>query len=87
LQSALQPNPHSREGGDIHPRHQNKTTLPASIPAQGGPPTPIGAGADPQHNPQTAAPEMPDPQVDAAGFYSAAAMRPALGYAIPNEPR
>jgi hypothetical protein len=30
---------------------------------------------------------MPDPQVDAAGFYSAAALTPALGHAIPNEAR
>jgi hypothetical protein len=28
---------------------------------------------------------MPDPQVDAADFYSSAAMKPALGYAIPNQ--
>jgi hypothetical protein len=41
----------------------------------------------PRRNPQTANLEMPDPQVDAAGFYSAAATMPALGYAIPNEPR
>ena len=42
-------------------------------------------GADPLRNPQTDNLEMPDPQVDAAGFYSAAATMPALGYAIPNE--
>jgi phage gp29-like protein len=62
---------------------------PSSLTTNHSPLTtsPIGAGADPERNPQTASVEMPDPQVDDAGFYSAAAMMPALGYAIPNEPR
>jgi hypothetical protein len=85
LQFPLQPNPAGREGGNPVSPH-DKPTLPATIPAQDGPHTPIGAGADPKRNPQTANLEMPDPQVDDAGFYSAAAMMPALGYAIPNEP-
>jgi hypothetical protein len=45
--------------------------------------TPIGAGADPASlgKPQTFAPEMPDPQVDAAGFWSSAgaALRSIFG--------
>jgi len=86
LQFPPQTNPNGREGG-IHTSITAQTTLPAASPAQDGPQTPIGAGADPNRNPQIAAPDMPDPQVDDAGFYSAAAMMPALGYAIPNEPR
>ena len=85
LQFPIQTNPTSREGGN--PAHPAKPTLPATSPAQDGPQTPIGAGADAKRNPQTASQEMPDPQVDDAGFYSAAATMPALGYAIPNEPR
>jgi phage gp29-like protein len=79
---------HSRNirEGDGPPHHPTTPTLPANLPAQDGPRTPIAAGADPEHNPQTANLEMPDPQVDDAGFYSAAATMPALGYAIPNEP-
>jgi spore germination cell wall hydrolase CwlJ-like protein len=30
---------------------------------------------------------MPDPQVDAAGFYSADATQPALATTLPNESR
>jgi phage gp29-like protein len=86
LQFPLPTNPTGREGGN-HTSNPAKPTLPAAPPAQDGPQTPIGAGADPKRNPQTANLEMPDPQVDDAGFYSAAAMMPALGYAIPNEPR
>ena len=85
LQFALQTNPAGREGGGL-PSHPHKPTLPAPR-AQDGPRAPIGAGADPRHNPQTANLEMPDPQVDDAGFYSAAATMPALGYAIPNDAR
>jgi phage gp29-like protein len=81
LQSALQPHPQGREEDGA------QSTLPASSPAQDGPPTPIAAGADPRRNPQTANLEMPDPQVDDAGFYSQAALMPALAYAVPNEPR
>ncbi|HEV7926741.1 MAG TPA: DUF935 family protein [Verrucomicrobiae bacterium] len=84
--SALQTNPAGRGGGHHTPR-QPKPTLPAASPAQDGAHNPIGAGADPKRNPQTANLEMPDPQVDDGGFYSAAATMPALGYAIPNEPR
>jgi len=84
LQSALQPNPNGREGGDYRSHPLTKSTLPASSPAQDAP---IGAGANPERNPQTANPAMPDPQVGAAGFYSAAANMPALGHAIPNETR
>jgi len=58
---------------------------PKSATAAEGPETAIGAGTDPARNPQTANLEMPDPQVDAADFYSSAAMKPALGYAIPNQ--
>jgi len=86
LELPLQPNPTGREDGASSP-HPHKPTLPATSPAQDGPRTPIGEGADPKRNPQTADLEMPDPQVDEAGFYSNAAMTPTLGYAIPNEPR
>jgi phage gp29-like protein len=84
LQMTHQTNPAGREGGN-HPSHQPKPALPATSSAQDGLQTPIGAGADPKRNPQTANLAMPDPQVDDAGFYSAAATKPALGYAIPNE--
>jgi phage gp29-like protein len=77
LQFSPPPNPAGREGGPS-PTRPTSPALPAT------PPAPIGAGADPERNPQTAAPEMPDPQVDDAGFYSSAGMEPALGYAIPN---
>jgi len=86
LQSALQPNPTGREGGASFSRH-HEPALPATSPAQDNPSTPIGAGANPKRNPQTANLETPDPQVDDAGFYSAAAMMPTLGCAIPNAPR
>ena len=56
-----------------------------ALPATSAAPEAIGAGADPGRNPQTASLQMPDPQVDDAGFYSAAATMPALGYAIPNQ--
>jgi len=79
LQSALQPHP-GREGSPSFPLHP-QSTLPATSTA----PEPIGAGADPRRNPQTASLQMPDPQVDEAGFYSAAATMPALGYALPNQ--
>jgi hypothetical protein len=85
LQFSLQTNPTGREGGNPM-RPQEKPTLPATSPAQDDLQTPIGAGADPKRNPQTANPEMPDPQVDDAGFYSAAPTMPTLGFAIPNEP-
>jgi hypothetical protein len=86
LQFPAQTNPAGREGG-FHDSHPANPALPASAPAQDGSQTPIGAGADPKRNPQTANLEMPDPQVDAAGFYSAASTMPALAYAIPNETR
>jgi len=35
--------------------------------------TPIGSGADPRSMPQSASPNLPDAQVDAANFWSAAA--------------
>jgi hypothetical protein len=58
--------------------------------------TPIAPGADPSRNPGLAAPsgkayqstasrQMPDTQVDAAGFWSRAGQSPALGYAVPND--
>jgi phage gp29-like protein len=84
LQFSLRTNPTGWEGGNPLFHHE-KTTLPAASPAQDGPQTPIGAGADPKRNPQMANLEMPDPQVDDAGFYSAAATMPTLGYAVPNE--
>jgi hypothetical protein len=87
LQSAPQPRPPGREDGDVQPPRHDMPSLPASSPAQDGPRAPIGAGADPRRHPQTANLEMPDPQVDAAGFFSAAATMPALASAIPNEPR
>jgi phage gp29-like protein len=86
LQSFPPTNPTSREGGQRPPQHE-KPTLPATSRAQDDPQIPIGTGADPERNPQTASLEMPDPQVDDAGFYSGAATMPTLGYAIPNEPR
>jgi len=79
LQSPLQLHP-GREGVRNPPTH-HKSILPAASTA----PEPIGAGADPLRNPQTASLQMPDPQVDDAGFYSSAATMPALGYAIPNQ--
>jgi phage gp29-like protein len=87
LQSAPQPRPQGREDGDVQAARHDMPSLPASSPAQDGPRAPIGAGADPGRNPQTANLEMPDPQVDAAGFFSSAAAMPALAYAVPNEPR
>jgi hypothetical protein len=86
LQNFPPHSPNSREG-DSPPSPQATPTLPASLPPQDGPLAPIASGADPRRNPQTANPETPDPQVDNAGFYSSAAAMPALGYAIPNEPR
>jgi hypothetical protein len=72
LQIFPQPNLKSREG-DGPPEHQATPTLPASLPQRDAPPAPIAAGADPRRTPQTANPEMPDPQVDDAGFFSSAA--------------
>ena len=84
LEFPRNPNPIGREGGNPAAPHP-KTALPAASPAQDGEETSIGAGADPRRNPQTSAPEMPDPQVNGAGFYSNAGRMPALSYAIPNE--
>jgi hypothetical protein len=84
LEFPRNPNPIGREGGNPA-APPPKTALPAASPAQDGEETPIGAGADPRRNPQTAAPEMPDPQVNGAGFYSNAGRMPALSYAIPNK--
>jgi hypothetical protein len=69
----------------------------ASPPENGeAAPAPIAAGADPTRWVQTADAWMPDPQVDAAGFWSRAGLAPrgadgqtlpmpSLGYAVPNE--
>jgi phage gp29-like protein len=86
LQFPLKTNPAGREGS-LQTSPPPTNALPAALPPQNGLGTPIAEGADPARNPQTASPEMPDPQVDQAGFYSNGASRPALSYAIPNEPR
>lgn len=80
---------------------------PDRAPAPSAASTPIAAGADPARNPGLLPPtgnpapaasrQLPDTQVDAAGFWSRAGLSPrnpftlplsqspALGYAIPNE--
>ncbi len=66
-----------------------------TLPAQSTDADPIGAGADPNRV-ASASNLMPDPQVDAAGFWSRAGLAPrgadgqtlpmpSLGYALPNE--
>ncbi|HEY3861639.1 MAG TPA: DUF935 family protein [Verrucomicrobiae bacterium] len=84
LQSAGQPAATGRESEALI---SQKSTLPAFSPAPQDPPMPIAAGADPARNPQTAAPEMPDPQVDDAGFFSSSAPLPALAVSVANESR
>ncbi len=71
LQTFPPSNPTGREGGESR-SHQHKPALPAVSAT-----APIGAGAERPGNPQTASVEMPDPQVDAAGVFNAAATRPA----------
>ena len=73
--------PQGREEGDttVHPRETH------SLPAASSGAAPIAPGANASREPQTAAPEMPDPQVDEAGFYSSHSTEPALGYSIPNQ--
>jgi len=86
LQFPLNTNPTGRESGNP-PSHPGTSTLPAASSTPNGAQTPIAAGADPAREPQTASPEMPDPQVDEAGFHNSSTRMPALSYAIPNEPR
>ena len=92
--AAPKPSPKQPAGNAPHSEPETQTTQPAQTQDQ----TPIAPGADPSRNPglvQTASRNMPNPQPDAAGFYSRAGasprgegerkvMMPALGYAIPN---
>jgi hypothetical protein len=84
LQSPLAPHPPGQEG----PNHPPPTHAKSALPAPSTAPEAIGAGAEPGRHPQTASLQMPDPQVDDAGFWSGAGgTMPALGYAIPNQGR
>jgi len=96
------PNPKPKQNGAVNGNGkvpaasgQESEAERDTMPARAADNQPIGAGADPKRNVQTADNRMPNPQVDASGFWSRAGLKargadgqvlpmPSLGYAIPN---